>query len=167
MKRNKRSLFYLVVFIFLLDESSYAQSFVEDISIYRPAKLEEFIMAHPGRTFSIRENYPPNVFERSAAELEKLYFNEVGSSLESTDSLSVSNNFRELPRSLSRQYRKETKKLVKRMERLNTTIVHSSDFTIEPRYLLRVETPDPVAFTLSLEYLLIDKAENMSYRITQ
>jgi hypothetical protein len=163
---NRKLILCLGAFVLLLTERSFSQSFVQDISSRQSVGLEDFIKNHSGRAFSIRANYPQSDFERSAQELEKLYFDEVGSVLESKDSLSVSSNFKKLPRSLSRQYKKETKKLVKRLKRLNVTIsANALDYIIEPRYLLQIEKQKPIAYVLSLEYILIDVSENKSYRV--
>lgn len=105
-------------------------------------------------------------FVRLIEDLERSYFNEVRAALKKLDSLSVSRNFKKLPHSLSRQYEKETKKLIKKLYCFNGRTSSTSDYLIEPRYTIRIEQPNPIAYTLSLEYVLIDKLENKIYKIT-
>src|SRR5690606_17107742 len=109
---------------------------------------------HSDPKFTIRGSYPQEYFVRSSMELEGLYFNEVGAVLKKSDSLSVSKKkFKKLPYTLSRQYKKETKKLFKKLKRFNVSTSCTSDYLIEPRYTIRIERPNPIAYTLSLEYV--------------
>lgn len=147
-------------------KDSFSQDFVENLSAYQLITLEDFIKGHSDAKFTIRGSYPQEYFVRSSMELERLYFNEVGAVLKKSDSLSVSKNFKKLPYTLSRQYKKETKKLIKKLKRFNVSTSSTSDYLIEPRYTIRIERPNPIAYTLSLEYVLINKPENKIYKMS-
>ncbi len=160
---NNKYLLFLAV-LMLFTKVSFSQEFVEDISAYESITLEDFVKNHSFPTISVKESYPKEDFVRVSRKLERLYFSIVGAELRKSDSLSISKNFKKLPRLLSRDYRKATKRLINKLKHFKASVNNNSKYVIKPRYQLEVE-PNPIAYNISLEYVLINKINNKTYKI--
>lgn len=148
----------------LFSKVSLSQEFVEDISDYESIILKDFIENHSFPSISVQKSYPKENFIRVSQELKRQYFSTVGADLSKSDSVSISKNFSKLPSLLSHDFGQATKKLIKKIKNYKTSINNNSIYIIEPRYQLIVDS-NPIAYKIRLEYILINKIKNKTYKI--
>lgn len=157
---------FLLGVVVLFTKSAFSQDFVQNISGDPTIALKDISEYLPNDRVLLKQSYSQQYFVTAVKEVERSYFANVGPAISLTDSISISNNFSKLSRTLSRQYKKETKKVIKRLKFLDVVICDSCDYEIQPRYLLIIEEGSPAVYTIKLEYVLVNTLDSNIYRIT-
>jgi hypothetical protein len=138
----------VALFLFGLPLSGFAQACLDKLDGVATVSPELMI----GKSFAIAQLNVSD-FASVALQLQRQYFTLASGKLSAQDSVQVANDFKSLPSQLLKIYNKESKELLRKLDKAKRkgpedSLVPKEAIIISPCYSIEVDAQSPIAFSI-------------------